>query len=53
MIKGDTLHTHPADSYILSGITRDLALESALACHLKIKESGFTTAKLLNAPRAK
>lgn len=49
MIKGDTLHTHPADSYILSGITRDLALESALACHLKIKESGFTTAKLLNA----
>jgi branched-subunit amino acid aminotransferase/4-amino-4-deoxychorismate lyase len=31
MIKGDTLHTHPADSYILSGITRDLALESALA----------------------
>jgi D-alanine transaminase len=26
MIKGDTLHTHPADTCILSGITRDLAL---------------------------
>jgi branched-subunit amino acid aminotransferase/4-amino-4-deoxychorismate lyase len=36
MIKGDTLHTHPADSYILSGITRDLALESALACSMAI-----------------
>jgi hypothetical protein len=31
MIKGDTLHTHPADSYILSGITRDLALEIEVA----------------------
>jgi branched-subunit amino acid aminotransferase/4-amino-4-deoxychorismate lyase len=29
--------------------TRDLALESALACHLKIKESGFTTDRLLSA----
>ena len=49
MIKGDTLHTHPADTHILSGITRDLALESATACHLKIEELGFTTDELLSA----
>ncbi|CAC9575415.1 D-alanine aminotransferase (EC 2.6.1.21) [uncultured Gammaproteobacteria bacterium] len=49
MVKGNTLHTHPANTHILSGITRDLALESATACHLKIKELGFTTDELLGA----
>lgn len=49
MIKDDTLYTHPSDTHILSGITRDLALESATAYHLKIEELGFTTDKLFSA----
>ncbi len=49
MIKDNTLYTHPADTHILSGITRDLVLESAITCHLKIDKSGFTKNKLLNA----
>jgi D-alanine transaminase len=49
MIKNDTLHTHPTGKYILSGITRDLALESAQACKLKIQQSGFLLADLFSA----
>ncbi|AYQ56569.1 D-alanine aminotransferase [Bathymodiolus thermophilus thioautotrophic gill symbiont] len=49
MIKAGTLFTHPTGKYILSGITRDLVLESALACKLPIDESAFTVDALLNA----
>lgn len=49
MLKNNTLHTHPTGTNILSGITRDLALESAQACHLTIQESPFNLNALLNA----
>jgi len=49
MIKDSTLYTHPTGVDILSGITRDLAMESAQACGLTINESTFTLNKLLNA----
>jgi D-alanine transaminase len=50
IVKNDTLHTHPTGTYILSGITRDLVLESAQSCcPLKIKQSGFAMSDLLTA----
>ena len=49
MIKGDTLFTHPTNQYILAGITRDLVLESAKACQIKIEESGFSKQDLTTA----
>jgi D-alanine transaminase len=41
-IKDNILQTHPAGKYILSGITRDLVLESARFCQLKIEEKPFS-----------
>ncbi|WP_369152108.1 aminotransferase class IV [Candidatus Thiodubiliella endoseptemdiera] len=49
MLKNGTLHTHPTGVNILSGITRDLALESAQACDLTIEESSFNINALINA----
>ncbi len=49
IVKDDALYTHPANHYILSGITRDLAIESAVACGLTLKESSFNVAQLLVA----
>ncbi|WXU00004.1 MAG: D-alanine aminotransferase [Catillopecten margaritatus gill symbiont] len=49
MIKDNTLYTHPESANILSGITRDLALESAKACNLIIKESAFNVDELMDA----
>ncbi|SMN14275.1 D-alanine aminotransferase [uncultured Candidatus Thioglobus sp.] len=49
MIKNGSLFTHPTGTHILSGITRDLALESALACKLPVNESAFSIDDLLGA----
>ncbi|WP_428087423.1 aminotransferase class IV [Candidatus Thioglobus sp.] len=49
MIKDNVLFTHPTGAHILPGITRDLVLESAKFCKLKIQESALTLAKLLAA----
>jgi len=49
MVKSDTLYTHPTSTNILSGITRDLALESAQVCHLTLQESTFTIDELMYA----
>ncbi|MBW5290285.1 MAG: D-alanine aminotransferase [Candidatus Ruthia sp. Asou_11_S2] len=46
IIKDDTLFTHPTSIHILSGITRDLVLESAKACHILIKETSFSMNEL-------
>ncbi len=48
-IKDNTLFTHPTGTHILSGITRDLVLESAKHCNLNIQESAPTLAELLAA----
>ena len=42
MLKDNALFTHPTSNHILSGITRDLVLESAHACGLKIQETSFS-----------
>ena len=49
MIKNSTLFTHPTGSHILSGITRDLVLESAKACQIPIQEVAFSTQDLNTA----
>ncbi|QKQ23967.1 aminotransferase class IV [Candidatus Ruthia endofausta] len=46
IIKDGTLFTHPTGVHILSGITRDLVLESARACHIPIKKVSFSMDEL-------
>ncbi|NYT52268.1 MAG: D-amino-acid transaminase [Candidatus Vesicomyosocius endoextente] len=46
MIKNNTLYTHPTNVHILSGITRDLVLESAKAYHISIQETSFSIDEL-------
>ncbi|WP_190600798.1 D-amino-acid transaminase [Candidatus Vesicomyidisocius sp. SY067_SCS001] len=49
MIKNNTLYTHPTNTHILSGITRDLVLESAKAYHISIQETSFSINELNTA----
>ncbi|BAF61551.1 D-amino-acid transaminase [Candidatus Vesicomyidisocius calyptogenae] len=49
MIKNNTLYTHPTNVHILSGITRDLVLESAKAYHISIQETSFSIDELNTA----
>ena len=49
IVKNSTLFTHPTGNHILSGITRDLVIESAKHCNLTIKESAVTIDELLSA----
>lgn len=49
MVKNGELFTHPTGHYILSGITRDLTLESAKACQMTLHETAFNVDALLNA----
>ena len=49
IIKDGVLLTHPTGPYILSGITRDLVLESVKACQINIEECGFSLEALLAA----
>ncbi|MEO1939940.1 D-amino acid aminotransferase [Candidatus Thioglobus sp.] len=42
ILKNNILYTHPTGANILSGITRDLVLESASACSIQIQESSFS-----------
>jgi len=49
MLKDGSLFTHPTGPNILSGITRDLVLISAKACHLDVQETPFTLADIHHA----
>lgn len=49
IIKDDTLFTHPTGHNILSGITRDLVLESAKKCTIKINETSVSVDDLMIA----
>lgn len=48
-VKDHTLFTHPTGEHILSGITRDLVLESARACNLQVNESAISLNDLFSA----
>jgi D-alanine transaminase len=49
VIRNNTLFTHPTGKHILSGITRDLVIESACHCALNIQESIITIDEVFNA----
>ena len=49
IVKNHTLFTHPTGEHILSGITRDLVLESAYACGLQVDESAISINDLFGA----
>ncbi|MFW6031898.1 MAG: aminotransferase class IV, partial [Phycisphaeraceae bacterium] len=49
IVRGGELVTHPADRWILSGITRNLLIELARAEGVTVREEPFTTDELLAA----
>lgn len=46
-IKDNILYTHPANNFILNGITRQVVLQCAKEINLEIKEQAFTTEECL------
>ncbi|WP_369693569.1 aminotransferase class IV [Lentibacillus sp. CBA3610] len=49
MVKDGELYTHPADNYILNGITRRKIIQLCDQLNLKVNEQIFTVDDLLNA----
>src|SRR5699024_3712367 len=49
IIKNDKLYTHPANNYILRGITREKVLEVSRELGLDVVEEAFTTTDLFSA----
>ncbi|MGM7701310.1 D-amino-acid transaminase [Pseudalkalibacillus sp. Hm43] len=49
IIKNGELFTHPANNYILNGITRNVLLELAKQSAINVKEKTFTRDDLMNA----
>ncbi|NLY79378.1 MAG: D-amino-acid transaminase [Lysinibacillus sp.] len=46
-VKSDVLYTHPANNFILKGITRDVVIQCADEIGLTVKEIPFTTEEAL------
>ncbi|SFB39139.1 D-alanine transaminase [Lentibacillus halodurans] len=49
IVKDGELYTHPANHYILNGITRRKIIDLCGALHLTVHEESFTVDELLNA----
>lgn len=49
IVRDNTLWTHPADQWILAGITRQLVINVALAAGLDVREEPFSTTFLKEA----
>ncbi|MGP4105773.1 D-amino-acid transaminase [Virgibacillus sp. L01] len=49
IVKDGTLYTHPADNYILNGITRRKIIQLCEALNLKVNEQTYTVDELLDA----
>ncbi|KIL37468.1 D-alanine aminotransferase [Cohnella kolymensis] len=49
IVNNETLYTHPANNFILNGITRMTILEMCAKLNIKVVESTFTTQDLLEA----
>ncbi|SDQ20568.1 D-alanine transaminase [Virgibacillus salinus] len=49
MVKDGEFYTHPADNYILNGITRRKIIQLCEALNLKVNEQTYTVDELLNA----
>jgi len=52
IVRRGALWTHPADSWILNGITRQLVIESAKQQGIAVQEQAFTTQQLQDADEA-
>ena len=49
---GGRLRTHPADGWVLAGVTRAVVLEEARSAGVPVEEAAFTRAELLGASEA-
>ncbi len=49
IVKNGALYTHPADNYILNGITRRKIIQLCEALNLKVNEQTYTVDELLDA----
>ncbi|WLD95285.1 D-amino-acid transaminase [Alkalihalobacillus sp. AL-G] len=49
IVKDRTLYTHPANNYILNGITRNVIIEIAKTQQLAVKEESFDKVALMSA----
>ncbi|MEX0774280.1 MAG: D-amino acid aminotransferase [Phycisphaeraceae bacterium] len=49
VVRGDTMHTHPANQWILGGITRQIVLELAQQEGIPVIEEAVTVAQLRSA----
>jgi D-alanine transaminase len=49
IVKNGALYTHPADNYILNGITRQKIIEICEQLELEVHEETYTVKELLNA----
>ena len=49
MAKNGVIYTHPANCYILGGITREVVIQSILAQNIPLKEIAFSQDDLYNA----
>lgn len=52
IVKNKALHTHPANNYILNGITRGKVIELASKLNIEVREEPFTISELLSADEA-
>jgi len=49
MVKNNCIYTHPKSPYILPGITREIIINCAKHCDIKVKEVAFNKSSLMNA----
>ncbi|WP_164667207.1 D-amino-acid transaminase [Virgibacillus doumboii] len=52
IVKNGVLYTHPANNYILNGITRSTVIEQCRKMNYKVEEKPFKTQDLLDADEA-
>lgn len=52
VVKGNKLYTHPANNYILNGITRSTVIEICQKNNIEVVETAFNKEFLLNADEA-
>ena len=49
LVKNNSVYTHPKGSYILPGITREIAIDCAKYCDIEVKEVTFDKDSLMDA----
>ena len=49
LVKNNCIYTHPIGPYILPGITREIVIDCAKYCHIKVNEIKFNKESLMDA----